>query len=89
MERTQLNININPDLLKSLKREALETNKKLVELIGEILNNHIENSINKNTESSKIYNELNDLKKRMSLLEESKLHDWILYFFLKFFFYRN
>ena len=75
MERTQLNININPDLLKSLKREALETNKKLVELIGEILNDHIKNSINKDTESSKIYNELNDLKKRMSLLEESKLHD--------------
>ena len=89
MERTQLNININPDLLKSLKIEALETNKKLVELIGEILNDHIKNSINKDTESSKIYNELNDLKKRMSLLEQSKLHDWILYVFLKFFSYRN
>ena len=75
MERTQLNININPDLLKSLKREALETNKKLVELIGEILNDHINNSINKDTESSKIYNELNDLKKRMSLLEDSKINN--------------
>ena len=71
MERTQLNININPGLLKSLKREALETNKKLVELIGEILNDHINNSINKDTESSKIHNEINDLKKRISLLEKS------------------
>lgn len=71
MERTQLNININPGLLKSLKREALETNKKLVELIGEILNDHINKSINKDTESSTIYNEINDLKKRISLLEKS------------------
>ena len=75
MERTQLNININPDLLKSLKREALETNKKLVVLIGEILNDYINNSMNKDTESSKIYNELNDLKRRMSLLEEAKLNN--------------
>ena len=75
MERTQLNININPDLLKSLKREALETNKKLVVLIGEILNDYINNSMNIDTESSKIYNELNDLKRRMSLLEEAKLNN--------------
>ena len=75
LKRTQLNININPDLLKSIKREALETNKKLVELIGEILNDHINNSINKDTESSKIYKELNDLKKRMSLLEESRINN--------------
>ena len=88
MERTQLNININPDLLKSLKREALETNKKLVELIGEILNNYINQSINKETKSSKIYNELNDLKKRMSLLEESNISNWILYIFCNFF-YKN
>ena len=75
MERTQLNININPGLLKSLKREALETNKKLVVLIGEILNDYINNSMNIDTESSKIYNELNDLKRRMSLLEEAKLNN--------------
>tara|TARA_B100001093_G_scaffold406115_1_gene394476 strand:+ start:280 stop:501 length:222 start_codon:yes stop_codon:yes gene_type:complete len=72
LERTQLNINIKPDLLKSLKREALETNKKLVELICEILNNYINNSINNDTESSKFFDELNDLKKRISLLEKSK-----------------
>ena len=33
-ERTQLNININPDLLKNLKKIALENNRKLVELIN-------------------------------------------------------
>ena len=38
-ERTQLNININPDLLKNLKKIALENNRKLVELINEILTN--------------------------------------------------
>ena len=73
MERTQLNINIDPDLLKSLKREALESNKKLVVLICQILNDHIENSINKNNVTSKIYKELTDLKKRISLLEESTI----------------
>ena len=72
MERTQLNINISPDLLKSLKREALETNKKLVVLIVQILNDHTNNSIKKDTESRRIYHELNELKKRMSLLEEQK-----------------
>ena len=40
-ERTQLNINIKPDLLKNLKKVALENNIKLVELINEILSNYI------------------------------------------------
>ena len=40
-ERTQLNININPDLLKNLKKIALENNRKLVELINEVLTNYI------------------------------------------------
>lgn len=75
MERTQLNINIDPDLLKSLKREALESNKKLVVLIGQILNDHIENSINKNNVTSTIYKELTDIKKRISLLEESTINN--------------
>ena len=40
-ERTQLNINIKPDLLKNLKKVALENNRKLVELINEVLSNYI------------------------------------------------
>ena len=40
-ERTQLNINIKPDLLKKLKKVALENNRKLVELINEVLSNYI------------------------------------------------
>ena len=55
--------------------KALESNKKLVELIGEILNDYINKSKTKETESSKIHNELNDLKRRISLLEESETSD--------------
>ena len=40
-ERTQLNININPDLLKNLKKIGLENNRNLVELINEVLTNYI------------------------------------------------
>ena len=75
MERSQLNINIHPDLLKNLKREALESNKKLVELIVGILNDYINKSKTEETESSKIFNEIKRLKKRISLLEESDKND--------------
>ena len=47
--RTQLNININPDLLKNLKKIALEKNRRLVELINEILTNYIHNKKNDQT----------------------------------------
>ena len=40
--RTQLNININPDLLKNLKKIALENNRRLVDLISEILSNYVQ-----------------------------------------------
>ena len=48
-ERTQLNININPDLLKNLKKIALENNRKLVELINEVLTNYIQDIKNDQT----------------------------------------
>ena len=71
-ERTQLNININPDLLKNLKTIALEYNRKLVELIIEILTNYIQEIKNDQTKYRSILDELDDVKNRISVLENSK-----------------
>ena len=71
-ERTQLNININPDLLKNLKKIALENNRKLVELINEILTNYIQDIKNDQTKYRSIFDELDEVKNRISVLENSK-----------------
>jgi mRNA-degrading endonuclease RelE of RelBE toxin-antitoxin system len=71
-ERTQLNININPDLLKNLKKIALENNRKLVELINEVLTNYIQDTKNDQTKYRSILNELDEVKNRISVLENSK-----------------
>ena len=70
--RTQLNININPDLLKNLKKIALDNNRKLVELINEILTNYIQEIKNDQTKYRSILDELDEVKKRISVLENSK-----------------
>ena len=71
-ERTQLNININPDLLKNLKKIALENNRKLVELINEVLMNYIHDIKNDQTKYRSILDELDEVKNRISVLENSK-----------------
>ena len=71
-ERTQLNININPDLLKNLKKIALENNRKLVELINEVLTNYISDIKNDQTKYRSILDELDEVKNRISVLENSK-----------------
>ena len=71
-ERTQLNININPDLLKNLKKIALENNRKLVELINEVLTNYIQDIKNDQTKYRSILDELDEVKNRISVLENSK-----------------
>ena len=71
-ERTQLNININPDLLKNLKKIALENNRKLVELINEVLTNYINGIKNDQTKYRSILDELDEVKNRISVLENSK-----------------
>ena len=71
-ERTQLNININPDLLKNLKKIALENNRKLVELINEVLTNYIQEVKNDQTKYRSILDELDEVKNRISVLENSK-----------------
>ena len=71
-ERTQLNININPDLLKNLKKTALENNRKLVELINEVLTNYIDDIKNAQTKNRSILDELDEVKNRISVLENIK-----------------
>ena len=71
-ERTQLNININRDLLKNLKKIALENNRKLVELINEVLTNYIQEIKNDQTKYRSILDELDEVKNRISVLENSK-----------------
>ena len=71
-ERTQLNINIKPDLLKKLKKVALENNRKLVELINEVLSNYISEIKNDQKNNRSILDELDEVKNRISVLENSK-----------------
>ena len=72
-ERTQLNININPDLLKKLKKIALENNRKLVELINEVLTNYIQDIKNDQTKYRSIFDELDEVKNRISILENKQI----------------
>ncbi len=71
-ERKQLNINIKPDLLKKLKKVALENNRKLVELINEVLSNYINDIKNDQTNNRSILDELDEVKNRISILENLK-----------------
>ena len=71
-ERTQLNININPDLLKNLKKAALENNRKLVELINEVLTNYVNEIKSDQTKNKSILDELDKVKNRISVLEKHK-----------------
>ena len=73
--RTQLNINIDPDLLKNLKKVALENNRKLVELINEVLSNYINDIKNDQTINRSILDELDEVKNRISVLENLKKID--------------
>ena len=68
-ERKQLYININPALLKNVKKVALENNRKLVELINEVLSNYIHDIKNDQTKNRSILDELDEVKNRISVLE--------------------
>ena len=72
-ERTQLNINIKPDLLKKLKKVALENNRKLVELINEVLSNYISDIKNDQINNRSILDELDEVKNRISILENKQI----------------
>ena len=69
-KRTQLNIEIEEDLLKNLKFMALSQNIKLNALVKEILSEKIKSNISKEIDKS-IADELDEIKKRISKLEKS------------------
>ena len=69
-KRTQLNIEIDDDLLKSLKILAVSKNIKLNALVKEILSEKINLSVSTGLDKQ-ILNELDEMKKRISKLEKS------------------
>ena len=75
VKRTQLNIEIGEDLLKSLKLFAIKKNVKLNALVKEILNEKINYGFNKelsDTQINKYEVELNQLAQRVSNIEKAQ-----------------
>ena len=74
-KRTQLNIEIGEDLLKSLKLFAIKKNVKLSALVKEILNEKINIGLKKELSDSQINKyeiELNQLAERVSNIEKAQ-----------------
>ena len=69
-KRTQLNIDIEEDLLKNLKYMALSQNIKLNAMVKQILSEKIKSNIPTEIEKS-VSDELVEIKKRISKLEKS------------------
>ena len=75
MKRTQLNIEIEEDLLKSLKLFAIKKNVKLNALVKEILNEKINYRVKKeisDTQINKYEVKLNQLAERVSNIEKAQ-----------------
>ncbi len=68
-KRTQLNININADLLKSLKLQSTIEDKNLSDYIIDILESHLLNSDDKEL-SNLIDFKIAELDKRLKKIEE-------------------
>ena len=69
-KRTQLNIEIEEDLLKNLKYMALSQNIKLNALVKQILSEKMKSNIPSEFDKS-FSDELDEIKKRISKLEKS------------------
>tara|TARA_B100000989_G_scaffold203100_1_gene153680 strand:- start:334 stop:549 length:216 start_codon:yes stop_codon:yes gene_type:complete len=69
-KRTQLNIEIDEDLLKTLKYMALAKNIKLNALVKDILSEKVKSNT-RGEINKKISDELDEIKKRISKLEKS------------------
>ena len=68
-KRSQLNININADLLKSLKLKSMIEDKNLSDYIISILRSHLLNDDDK--QLSKLINtKLDEFESRLSKIEE-------------------
>ena len=70
-KRTQLNIEIEEDLLKNLKFMALSQNIKLNALVKEILSEKIKSKTTSKIDKG-FSEELDEIKKRISKLEKLK-----------------
>ena len=68
-KRTQLNIEIDEELLKALKLMALSKNSKLNTLVKEILSEKIHSNIPQETRRN-VLDELDEMKSRISKLEK-------------------
>ena len=68
-KRTQLNIEIDEDLLKTLKYMALAKNIKLNALVKDILSEKVKSNT-RGEINKKISDELDEIKKRISKLEK-------------------
>ena len=68
-KRTQLNIEVEEDLLKNLKFMALSKNIKLNALVKEILSEKIKSNIPQDTNRN-VLDELDEMKSRISKLEK-------------------
>ena len=68
-KRTQLNININADLLKSLKLKSTIEDKNLSDYIISILKSHLLNDDDKQL-SNLINTKLDEFESRLSKIEE-------------------
>ena len=68
-KRSQLNININADLLKSLKLKSTIEDKNLSDYINSILRSHLLNDDDKQL-SNLINTKLDEFESRLSKIEE-------------------
>ena len=69
IKTTQLNIEINDDLLKALKLLAISKNIKLNVLVKEILSEEAR-LVNQGQINKDVLDELDEMKKRISKLEQ-------------------
>ena len=68
-KRTQLNIEVEEELLKALKFMALSKNIKLNALVKDILSEKIQSNIPQDTNRN-VLDELDEMKSRISKLEK-------------------
>ena len=66
MKRTQLNINIDPNLLKEIKTSARKEGKSLVEYVNDLFIKHLNNDASDDVEIR-----LSNHENRLKLIEEN------------------
>ena len=70
MKRTQLNINIDPNLLQEIKASARKSGQSLVDYVNDFFRNHLHNDT-----SGDIEIRLSNHEKRLQFIEENILSD--------------